>query len=305
VTAARFARWTYLAALAIGALSLPKPAAAQNVENATPAVAMGPQYDSTHVYVAPDDFDRFITSFTLTFGGTLSRKSVVDVTPPPSQTASQIALTPAGTISVFGFQTPVPYPFGYERYGYLVTDLDAAVSAARADGASIVVSPYHDAIGRDAIIEWPGGVFMQLYWHTTTPHYPALSSIPVHRVYVADDTADAFVRDFVAFAHGTIAADDRQAPGSEIGMAASVYRRIRIVSAFGTMTVIATDGHLPYPYGRETTGYGVANLATTLAKAKSAGVVVLVPPYRSSAGMASMVEFPGGYVAEIHEDPAS
>ena len=64
--------------------------------------------------------------------------------------------------------------------------------------------------------------------------------------------------------------------------------------------MFVTDGHLPYPYGRETTGYEVQNLAVTLAKARAAGVKVLVPPYTADGRTAAMVEFPGGYVAEIH-----
>jgi hypothetical protein len=32
-------------------------------EAAEPNVAVGPQYDATHVYVAPEDFDRFVSSF--------------------------------------------------------------------------------------------------------------------------------------------------------------------------------------------------------------------------------------------------
>jgi hypothetical protein len=44
------------------------------------------------------------------------------------------------------------------------------------------------------------------------------------------------------------------------------------------MTVFATDGQLPYPYGRELTGYEVEDLADTLAKATAAGAVVLVAP---------------------------
>ena len=35
----------------------------------TPDVAVGPQYDSTHVYVGPKDFHRFVASFIATFGG--------------------------------------------------------------------------------------------------------------------------------------------------------------------------------------------------------------------------------------------
>src|SRR6476646_9120588 len=100
-------------------------------QTATPNVAVGPQYDSTHVYVTPDDFDRFVASFLATFGGTTSKQVVTNVTPTPSSTLSQLILTPVGTISVFGFTTPVPYPYGVERTGYLVSDIDAAVSAAR------------------------------------------------------------------------------------------------------------------------------------------------------------------------------
>src|SRR5882757_157384 len=101
----------------------------------TTGVAVGPQYDTTHVYVAPEDFDRFVASLTATFGGITSKQGVFTVTPTPSKTMSQLVLTPVGTLSVFGFKTPVPYPFGIERTGYLVTDLEAATRAARAAGA--------------------------------------------------------------------------------------------------------------------------------------------------------------------------
>jgi predicted enzyme related to lactoylglutathione lyase len=269
-------------------------------ETETPAVAVGAQYDSSHVYVAPADFDRFVTSFTATFGGATSTKAVTDVTPVPSETASQIALTPAGIVSVFGYTTPIPYPFGIERTGYLVTDVDGAVAAAQADGADVVVAPWNDPIGRDAIIAWPGGVMMQLYSHTVAPHYAALATVPDNRVYVSSGMADTFVRAFVAFAHGTIVSDNPNAAGTEIGLPNNAFRRIAITSAFGNMVVIVTDGHLPYPYGRETTGYRVNDLPATLAKANAAGVTILVAPYAVAGGEAAMVQFPGGYIAEIH-----
>src|SRR5271168_1801365 len=97
---------------------------------ATSNVAVAPQYSSTHVYVAPTDFDRFVASVIGTFGGTALKKGVFSVTPTPSKTISQLVLTPVGTFSVFGFETPIPYPFGSERTGYLVTDLDLAVRSA-------------------------------------------------------------------------------------------------------------------------------------------------------------------------------
>src|SRR6267142_3613954 len=90
----------------------------------TPNIAVGPQYDTTHVYVAPEDFDRFVASVLATFGGTTSKQVVTTVTPTPSSTLSQLILTPVGSISVFGYKTPVPYPYGVERTGYLVSDID-------------------------------------------------------------------------------------------------------------------------------------------------------------------------------------
>ena len=266
----------------------------------TPNVAVGPQYDTTHVYVAPEDFDRFVTSLVATFGGTTSKQGVFQVTPTPSQTISQLVLTPVGNVSVFGFKTPIPHPFGVERTGYLVSDMDAAVRAARETGADVLVAPFADPIGRDAIIQWPGGVNTQLYWHTTAPSYPALQTVPENRVYVSADREAQFVRSFLDFSHGKIMSDDTHAPGVEIGRPGDTYRRIRIDSQFGKLTVHVTDGHLPYPYGREMTGYDVADLDETLAKAKTAGVTILVQPYIADRRRAAMVQFPGGYIAEIH-----
>src|SRR5690348_5774369 len=108
----------------------------------TADVAVGPQYDTTHVYVAPQDFDRFVASLIATFGGTTTKQGVFTVTPTPSRTMSQLVLTPAGSVSVFGFKTPIPYPFGCERTGYLVTDMDEAVRAAKATGADVLVAAF-------------------------------------------------------------------------------------------------------------------------------------------------------------------
>jgi hypothetical protein len=270
---------------------------------ATPAdsnFGVGAQYDTTHVYVHPEDFDKFVVSLVATFGGTTTKQGVFTVTPTPSKTMSQLVLTPAGTLSVFGFKTPVPYPFGTERTGYLVTNLDEAVRAAQADGADLLVTPFDDPIGKDAVIQWPGGVNMQLYWHTTPPSYPALQTVPENRVYVSPERATAFVKSFLAFSRGKVVSDNARAPGLEIGRGSDTYHRIRISSVFGAAAVIATDGHLPYPYGHETTGYEVANLAGTLQKAKAAGVSVLDGPFSADGRNSAVVQFPGGYIAEIH-----
>jgi len=285
--------------LAIAAV-LSSPVTAKDARHANPSVAVAPQYDTTHVYVSPEDVDKFATSFLATFGGHSTTQVVATVTPTPSSTTSQLLQTPVGTVSLFGFKTPIPYPFGAERNGYLVSDIDVAIRQARAAGASVIVSTFPDPIGRDAVVQWPGGVNMQLYWHTTKPDYAAFTSVPENRVYIAADRAEAFVRSFVKFSHGRIVSESSAASGAEVGKSDAKIKRIRIESAFGKMTVFVTDGHLPYPYGHETTGYEVADLEATLAKAKEAGVTVLVPPYSFEDRKAAMLQFPGGYVAEIH-----
>jgi predicted enzyme related to lactoylglutathione lyase len=242
----------------------------------------------------------FVDSVVATFGGQASAVSVMNVLPVPSSTEFRSVSTPAGGLSVFAFQTPVPFPFGEERTGYLVTDMDAAIKAARAAGAEVIVEPFKDPIGRDAVIQWLGGVKMQLYWHFTAPKYAPLRLVPENRVYVSRDVADTFVKDWVQFSGGKVTADDKQADAGEVGRPGQTYRRIRITSLFGKMQVLVTDGHLPYPFGREIMGYEVGDLGATLGKAKAAGVKVLSPPYRMSDRTSAVAEFPGGYVAELH-----
>ena len=86
----------------------------------------------------------------------------------------------------------------------------------------------------------------------------------------------------------------------QIGRPGDVFRRVRIASDFGKLTALVTDGHLPFPFGRETFGYEVSNLAETLTKAKAAGATVLVEPFKSERREAAMIQFPGGYIAEVH-----
>jgi predicted enzyme related to lactoylglutathione lyase len=267
---------------------------------ATQDFAVGPQYDTTHVYVAPSDVDAFVRSFAATFGGQSTPQAVVTVTPTSSSTSSQLVKTPVGAISVFGFRTPVPYPFGLERTGYLVTDLDEAVKAANQAGAATLVAPFDDPIGRDAVVTWPGGVNMQLYWHTKKSEYTPLEHVPENRIYLPVQSADAFVKSFVAFAHGKVVSDERAAPAADIGGKSGAFRRIRIASVYGKATVLVTDGHLDWPYGAETTGYEVGDLDATLTRARDSGVKVVVDAHAESDRRAAMLQFPGGYIAEVH-----
>lgn len=265
-----------------------------------PDVSVGAQYDSTHVYVAPNDMNAFVKSFTATFGGQASPQSVTNVLPVPSSTQFRYIWTPVGTLSTFAFLTPIPFPFGSERTGYLVTDMDKAIAAARASGAEVVVAPFKDPIGRDAVVQWPGGFRTQLYWHFKSPAYAPLAAIPDNRVYVSPNSADEFIADFVRFSHGKVIEDKRHADAGEIGRPGEFFRRIRLNSGFGNMLVFVTDGHLPYPFGRELTGYQVSNLDETLTKAKASGAILLSGPYTASGRRSAVLQFPGGYIAEIH-----
>ncbi len=268
---------------------------------AAAGVGVASQYDTTHVYIAPADYDAFVNSIIATFGGKPSARITVNVLPVPSSTLAQYVWTPFGNLSTFAFETPIPYPFGYERNGYLVTDMDQAIKAARAAGAEVIVEPFKDPIGLDAVIQFPGGVKLQLYWHFTAPSYGPLETVPDNRVYVSHDRADAFVHSFLRFSHGKVVSDDRKANAGEIGRAGETYRRIRIESIFGKMQVLVTDGHLPYPFAHELTGYEVKSLAETLDKAKAAGATVLFAPYDAGDRDTAIVQFPGGYIAELHD----
>jgi predicted enzyme related to lactoylglutathione lyase len=289
-----------LLALAAALSPLPGVAPVCFAAQASPDVAVAPQYDSAHVYVAPGDLAPFVSSLLATFGGQATRPSTTNVLPVPSSTQFQAVVTPVGLFSVFAFLTPIPFPFGEERNGYLVTSIDQAVSAARAAGAEVIVEPFQDPIGRDAVIQWPGGLRMQLYWHPTPPSYPPLQTVPDNRVYLSRDQVAAFVSGFLAFSQGKVLSDDARADAGEIGRPGETYRRIRIASRFGNMQVLVTDGHLPYPFGRETTGYQVQDLAATLKKAQASGAKVLSPPYTTEDRTTAIVEFPGGYIAELH-----
>jgi hypothetical protein len=266
----------------------------------TAIVAVGAQYDSTHVYVAPADLETFVASFVATFGGHASKPVISTVTPTASSAQFQFVMTPVGALSTFAYTTPIPYPFGLERTGYLVTDMNQAIAAARSAGASILVEPFQDPIGMDAVVEWPGGVKMQLYWHFVPPSLEPLAFVPENRVYLAPDRIDNFANAFIRFSRGKVISDDWHADGAELGKPGQAYRRIRIESKFGKMQIMATDGHLPFPFGRDISGYEVSDLNDTLAKARSHGATLLVEPVELTDRRTAVVQFPGGFIAEIH-----
>ncbi|MFK4272758.1 glyoxalase [Streptomyces milbemycinicus] len=289
-----------MVALSVVGFGAPSSAQDEAAAATISTTAVGPQYDTTHVYVTPGAVDAFVASWEATFGGTHTAKVVTTVTPTPSKTESELVFSPVGTLSVFDFQTPVPYPFGAERTGWLMSDFDRGVLLARESGAHLVVAPFDDPIGRDAIVQFPGGINAQLYWHTKAPSYPPLETVPDNRVYLTRDSVDEFLSSYLRFTGGRIVSDQRAADGGDIGLPEETYRRIALRSPFGNTVVSVTDGHLPYPFGRETTGYAVKDLAVTLHKAEAAGAKVLWGPYASQGRSNAVVRFPGGYVAEVH-----
>ena len=86
-----------------------------------------------------------------------------------------------------------------------------------------------------------------------------------------------------------------------IGKPGSTFRQVRLSSGFGNTLVSVTDGHLPYPYGREVAGYAVDDVAATVTKGTAAGATALVPPRDVGGATSAVLEFPGGYVAEVHQ----
>ena len=67
------------------------------------------------------------------------------------------------------------------------------------------------------------------------------ATVPENRVYLSPIKASMFIREFVAFSRGRIVSDDSKAPGIEIGRPNDAYRRVRIESGFGKMTVIVSS----------------------------------------------------------------
>ena len=140
------------------------------------SIAVGPQYDTTHVYVAPEDFDRFVASLLATFGGTTTKQGVFTVTP----TSEQHYVTTGSHPRRLGVRVriqnadPLSVRLGAHRLsGHRHGRGDPCGQGDRR--RRVQVAPFNDPIGRDAIIQWPGGVNTQLYWHTD---YAVLSLAP-------------------------------------------------------------------------------------------------------------------------------
>jgi len=111
---------------------------------------------------------------------------------------------------------------------------------------------------------------------------------------------DAFLKSYLRFTQGRLDSDTRSADGALIGKPGTTFRRIHLSSPFGNTQISVTDGQLPYPYGRDVAGYRVIDVSATVAKAMAAGARMLVPTTRVGTTASAMLQWPGGYIAEVH-----
>ncbi len=267
-------------------------------------IALGEAFRTFHVYAQPGTAAAFVNSWIATFGGTAQPPANgIDLTPYPSKATAIMLSSPVAALSVYDFSTGIPYPFGREVSGWGVTDVDEGVKQASAADAQVLVAPFDDPLGRDAVIQFPAGNAVQL-WHLfdlPSNLYPPLTTKPDLRIYVPESSMNQFLDSYLAFTQGTTASDSAKADGAQIGLEGKTYHRVVTTSDYGNTVVIGTDGQLPYPFGRESAGIAVPSVADTLHKAKASGATVLWGPYAAPDGHSAIVQFPGAYVVEIHD----
>lgn len=254
-------------------------------------LSVGPQYGTTHVYVDPSTQEAFTRSFIQTFGG----ESVAALENDAHSVAS-----PSGTVSLYSAQSADST--NSASIGYLVLDLDHAISSAQKSGARLIAGPVQGALGRSAVIQWPGGIKTGLYQDEHRPNLPPLAARPDQRVHIAPAEVDGFVKAFLHFSKGTLMFDSPRRDAAEIGKPGESYRLVRLVSPFGNILIVASQNPLAPPFGTESTGYEVQDLSATLDRAQAAGAKVVSGPYKAVDHTTAMLTFPGGYTAEVHQD---
>ncbi|QNT78316.1 glyoxalase [Entomobacter blattae] len=257
----------------------------------------GQQNGFPHVYLKKGTLDAFTKSFVSTFGGTIQEGGTVQITPTKSSVQLAFIFSPVGSLSVFDFATALPAPFGQERTGFMVSDLQQALLTARQLGAKALIETFGDAIGNDAVIIWPNGVQMQLFQFFKPSQYAPLQTVPENRLYIPLEGADEFIRQFSIFS-GSALIEDAIMPAGQNPISDGAVRNVLLVSStsFGNTRIFITNGHLNYPFGRETFGYKTENLWDTLTKAVKAGA----DPLYSNNTDSTILQFPGGYIAELH-----
>lgn len=276
-----------------------RPASAVADPAGTASQALGPQYSTTHVYVPPGSVAALGQVWLALFGGTATAPATVTVTPTPSTALWSGVRSPIGSLSIFGYTSGVPYPFGSERTGWMVKNIEVAVTQAVAAGAPVIVAPFKDAVGHDAVVQFPGGANSQLYSHDTFVAYPPLKSVPTRNVYEPVADADAFVTSMIRFTKGHVVWDHKAANGALLGRPGKPFRQIRLATDYGYVNVNATDGKVPYPFGHEVTDFRVENVPALVERATARGVSVLSPVTTIGRRTQVVLGFPGGWMAEF------
>ncbi|WIX77247.1 hypothetical protein QRX50_38515 [Amycolatopsis carbonis] len=267
----------------------------------TPVKAFGVEYDASHVYLQHGKLPAFIKSWEATFGGTDNGQNTFQITPTPSKALASIIHSPVGLLAAYDYQTPVPFPFGAEQTGFGVHDPDLGADAALRSGAAVTVTPWTGPVGREAVVQFPGGFASQIWKQFDMSGFTPLTTQPEFRVYLPETTVNAFLASYLKFTGGSVISDVRKADGGEVGAPGTTYHRIRIKTQFGNTVVLAGNGDWTYPYGRDTTGYTVSDVNATVAKAAANGATVLSGPYKSKDRTSVILQFPGGYIAEVHD----
>ncbi|MED5812206.1 glyoxalase [Mycolicibacterium sp. 050232] len=295
-----------LSLLLVSAVLLANACSTAPPENET--IALGAPFRTFHVYAQPGTAQAFVNSWIATFGGEAQPPANgIDLTPYPSKATAIMLSSPVAALSVYDFSSGIPYPFGREVSGWGVTDVDVGIQQATAANAHVLVAPFDDPLGRDAVIQFPAGNAVQL-WHLfdlPPSLYPPLTTMPDLRIYVPEHSMDQFLDSYLAFTQGESVSDNAEADGVQIGLEGKTYRRVRTTSDYGNTVVIGTDGQLPYPFGRESAGITVQSVADTVDKAKANGATVLWGPTTVPEGHSVIVQFPGAYVVEIHDGQLS
>ena len=151
------------------------------------------------------------------------------------QTMSQLVLTPAGSVSVFGFKTPMPYPFGRRTHGLSGDRSRRRRRAAQADGADVLVSSVQrsDRPGRrDPVARRREHAALLAH---DAALVPALKTIPENRVYVSPERANDFSQLSRRFRTGKVGRTMRTRRVSRSGASPIPYRRDPDPSVFGTV----------------------------------------------------------------------
>lgn len=261
----------------------------------------GPDYDSTHIYTTMADVDPLTEQLVAVFGGEVKTYGELNICPQPSLAVVSVILSPYGLLSTFAFSTPVPYPFGQDKHGYRINDRAEMVARADAAGLDLAVAPFDDLGGLQVILRLPGGSALQLYEPPAEMGFPVVQHVPEARLYLGPRTIDPFLEAFATVTLGSVVRDDREADASEVGHEGT-FRRVEFESGYGRLLVLQTNGHQPYPYGWDFTGFAVDDLARKLDAATIAGAQVLIEPHEANGRTSAMVQFRGGFVAELHEE---